>query len=94
MAVRAVLRVLCILSIIPLHSGLYAVVWCNLKPKEVEMLCNNLEVKFAPLSVTNVSGIPYLLIHEIKPAAQLSADVEVMGIASTHLVALSMIVKR
>ena len=53
------------------------------------------EVKWAPLSEVRVEGTPNLEIHELmKTLAQESADVEDMGMASGHLVVLSMIVKR
>ena len=66
----------------------------NLKPRLCETDVNRLDVKFVPLSVANVSGIPYLLIHEIRALAQHSVEAEVMGIASGQHVALSIIVNR
>ena len=51
-----------------------------------------LEVKLEALSVTIDSGMPYLDIQVIRALAHDSAEVEVRGMASGHLVALSMIV--
>ena len=51
------------------------------------------DVKFVPLSVTSVSGMPCLLIHCSRALAEHSAEGDIMGIASGHRVALSIIVK-
>ena len=52
-------------------------------------------MNWAPLSEVRVDGTPNLDIHEsMKTLAQESAEVEDMGMASGHLVVLSMIVKR
>ena len=52
-------------------------------------------MNWAPLSEVRVDGTPNLEIHEsMKTLAQESAEVEDMGMASGHLVVLSMIVKR
>ena len=59
-----------------------------------EISVNNLEVKLVALSVTIVSGIPYLEIQVISALAHASAEVEVRGIASGNQVALSIMVKR
>ena len=92
LAVSAVLRVRWHCFIMPLHSGLYVVVCFNLNPKLSEREVNKLEVKFVPLSVTSVSGMPCLLIHCIRALAEHSAVAAVIGMASGQRVALSIMV--
>ena len=92
-AARAVLRVLWNLSMIPFASGLYAVVCWSLTPIVSMTSCHRSEVKFVPLSVTIVSGRPYLEIHWITCFRHVSADCVRSGKTSVHLVALSIIVR-
>ena len=73
---------------------MYVEVCFNSIPRLCEISVNKFDVKLVALSVTIVSGMPYLEIHVISAFAQASADVEVKGIVSGQRVALSIIVNK
>ena len=52
------------------------------------------DVKLVPLSEVITSGSPNVDIQLMSAVVQVSAEMSLMGIASGHLVALSMIVNR
>ena len=63
-------------------------------PRLVLMASHNDDVKLVPLSEVIVSGRPNVEIQLMSAVVQVSAEMSLMGIASGHLVALSIIVNR
>ena len=78
----------------PLASGLEAVVRCNFVPNAAASCSHRVDVKLEPRSLTIVSVTPCLETYWIRALAHVSAVGLDMGIASGHLVFLSIIEKR
>ena len=93
--IRAALRERWNLSTIPLASGLYAaVVWSSM-PSDDASAAQRLDVKTEPRSEVMTSGRPNLAIHPSRRARRQSLVVALfIGVASGHLVDLSMVVNR
>jgi hypothetical protein len=61
----------------------------------LQIFPHNAEVNWAPLSEVKCAGTPKRNTHVVKKAlAQSIAEIEAKGTTSTHLVALSIMVKR